>query len=220
MSDSAGIGASGRDGDCNFAKHARCAGTVTSENGDYILSLLPSGTYRVVFELSGFQRQERRTVGLAPTQVMPLQVELGVAALTETVQVVGQAADVLVPGQSQVATNFDQTLMSTLPTQQRLGGGDCSSRRRPSRLVPAAASRWPARCGPENLYMVNGVSLNENLRGQAQDLVYRRRAAGNDGCDGRSLGRVRPLWRRRRTSLTKFGLGIGEASTARSRSKP
>ena len=64
--------------------------TVTSENGDYILSLLPSGTYRVVFELSGFQRQER-TVGLAPTQVLPLQVELGVAALTETVQVVGQA---------------------------------------------------------------------------------------------------------------------------------
>ena len=28
---------------------------VTSENGDYILSLLPSGTYTITFELSGFQ---------------------------------------------------------------------------------------------------------------------------------------------------------------------
>jgi hypothetical protein len=30
--------------------------TVTSENGDYILTLLPPGTYRLVFELAGFQR--------------------------------------------------------------------------------------------------------------------------------------------------------------------
>src|SRR5262245_41664181 len=67
--------------------------TVTSENGDYILNLLPSGTYQIVFELTGFQRQER-SVALAPTQVLPLQIELGVAALAETVQVVGRTADV------------------------------------------------------------------------------------------------------------------------------
>ena len=142
--------------------------TVTSENGDYILSLLPSGTYRVVFELSGFQRQER-TVGLAPTQVLPLQVELGVAALTETVQVVAQAADVLVQT-SQVATNFDQTLMSTLPTQRDY--------RAVMLMAPAVHPTGPSgsfsvagSMSFENLYMVNGVSVNENLRGQAQDLV-------------------------------------------------
>ena len=32
---------------------------VTSENGDYIISLLPSGAYTITFELSGFQRVER-----------------------------------------------------------------------------------------------------------------------------------------------------------------
>jgi hypothetical protein len=142
--------------------------TVTSENGDYILSLLPSGTYRVVFELSGFQRQER-SVGLAPTQMLPLQVEMGVAGVTETVQVEGSAADVLVQT-SQVATNFDQTLMSTLPTQRDY--------RAVMLMAPAVHPTGPSgsfsvagSMSFENLYMVNGVSVNENLRGQALDLV-------------------------------------------------
>ena len=65
--------------------------TVTSENGDYILTLLPSGTYRIVFELAGFQRVER-SVGLAPTQNLPLPIEMGVAGVTEAVQVVGRLA--------------------------------------------------------------------------------------------------------------------------------
>ena len=66
--------------------------TVTSENGDYILTLLPSGSYRLVFDLAGFQRVER-SVGLAPTQTLPLPIEMGVAGVAEAVQVVGRAAD-------------------------------------------------------------------------------------------------------------------------------
>src|SRR5688572_15311860 len=80
--------------------------TVTSGNGDYILTLLPSGTYTLTFELTGFQRQQR-TVTLAPTQVLPVEVTLGPAALTETVNVTaGSNADVLTQT-AQVATNFD-----------------------------------------------------------------------------------------------------------------
>jgi hypothetical protein len=142
--------------------------TVTSENGDYILTLLPSGPYRIVFELTGFQRLER-SVGLAPTQVLPLQIELGVAGVTEAVQVVGRTADVLTQT-SQVATNFDQTLISTLPTQRDY--------RAVMLMAPAVHPTGPSgsfsvagSMSFENLYMVNGVSVTENLRGQAQDLV-------------------------------------------------
>ena len=142
--------------------------TVTSENGDFILPLLPSGTYQLVFDLAGFQRHER-SVALAPTQVLPLQIELGVAALSETIQVVGRTADVLTQT-SQVATNFNQDLMSTLPTQRDY--------RAVMLMAPAVHPTGPSgnfsvagSMSFENLYMVNGVSVNENLRGQAQDLV-------------------------------------------------
>jgi len=66
----------------------------TSENGDYVLTLLPSGVYTVSFDLSGFQTVQR-TVALAPTQMLPLDAKMGPALVAETVYVVGRAADVL-----------------------------------------------------------------------------------------------------------------------------
>src|ERR1700742_1727711 len=41
--------------------------SVTSSNGDYVFNNLPSGTYAMTFELSGFDKQAK-TVTLAPTQ--------------------------------------------------------------------------------------------------------------------------------------------------------
>ncbi|MEO8258536.1 MAG: TonB-dependent receptor [Acidobacteriota bacterium] len=140
---------------------------VTSENGDYILPQLPPGTYTVSFQLSGFERQQK-TIALAPTQTLPLNVVMGPAALTETVTVVGNSADVLTQT-AQVATSFKQDLIATLPT---------------NRDINAILLRAPAvhPTGPggnysiagamsfESLFMVNGVNVNENVRGQANDL--------------------------------------------------
>src|SRR5580704_12331540 len=63
----------------------------TSANGDYLFTALPSGAYKITYELSGFQTQER-TVGVAPTETKPLDVTMGVATVSETVNVVGQSA--------------------------------------------------------------------------------------------------------------------------------
>jgi outer membrane receptor protein involved in Fe transport len=140
---------------------------VTSENGDYIITLLPSGTYTITFELSGFQRQQR-TVSLAPTQVLPVDVTMGPAAVAETVEVVGQAADVLTQT-AQVATNFSQTLIATLPTNRDLNASML--------LAPSVHSTGPSgnysiagSMSYENLFLINGVTINENLRGQAFNL--------------------------------------------------
>jgi hypothetical protein len=140
---------------------------ITSENGDYIVTSLPSGTYLLSFELSGFQRQQR-TVTLAPTQDLPVEITMGPAALTEEVQVVGRAADVLTQT-AQVATNFKQELVSTLATNRDINAYLL--------LAPAVHPTGPSggysisgSVSFENLFLVNGVTVNENLRGQAYDL--------------------------------------------------
>jgi hypothetical protein len=137
---------------------------VTSENGDYILTLLPSGTYTVIYELSSFERQQR-TTNLAPTQVLPINVTMSPAAVTETVTVVGASADVLLQT-TQVATNFSHDLLSALPTTRDV--------RAVMYLAPGVHSSGPfggffsvgGAMSLDNLYMVNGVSINENLNGQ------------------------------------------------------
>src|SRR5207302_1206714 len=49
--------------------------TITSAIGDYALTLLPSGTYTVTFDLAGFQKQDKTAI-LAPTQRLPVDATL------------------------------------------------------------------------------------------------------------------------------------------------
>jgi outer membrane receptor for ferrienterochelin and colicin len=140
---------------------------VTSENGDYVIPLLPSGVYTISFELSGFEKVTK-TGTLAPTQTLPMDVAMGPAAITETVNVSGRAPEVLTQT-AQVATNFKQDLIATLPTNRDVnavlllapavhptGSGGAYS-------IAGAASF-------ESLFMVNGVNVSENLRGQPLNL--------------------------------------------------
>ncbi len=138
----------------------------TSENGDYIFTGLPSGTYTITFELSGFAK-EQKTVDLAPTQVLPLNAALGVAGLTEVVTV-NQSADVAT-NTAQVATNFKQELIASLPNNRDINASLL--------LAPAVHPTGPSGAYSiagamsfETLYMVNGVSVTENLRGQPYNL--------------------------------------------------
>src|SRR6476661_2736347 len=86
----------------------------TSENGDYVFTLIPPGQYTITFELSGFERQQR-TVTVAPTQTVPLDVTMGVSGISENVNVVGRTSDVLTQT-AQVAVDFKQDLIAALPT--------------------------------------------------------------------------------------------------------
>src|SRR5688572_12538987 len=140
---------------------------VTSANGDYILTLLPSGAYTVTVALSGFQTQTR-TVVLAPTQVLPLEVTLDPVGLQDEVTVVGRANDALTQT-AQIATNFSQELISKLPTSR-----DFNSILLMAPGVhptgPAGNFSFGGSVSYENLFLLNGVSINENIRGQAFDL--------------------------------------------------
>src|SRR5215470_1518047 len=136
--------------------------TVTSEIGDYVVTLLPPGNYTLTFELSGFQKQEKKVV-LAPTQTLPVDASLGPAALTEEVTVVGTPAHVLTQT-AQVATNLDQDLIATLPTNRDL---NASVLQAPAVHATGPSGAYSIAGSPsfESLFMVNGVAITENLRG-------------------------------------------------------
>jgi hypothetical protein len=140
---------------------------ITTENGDYVIPLLPPGVYTVSFELSGFEKITK-TGALAPTQTLPVNVSLGVAAISETINVVGSTADVLTQT-AQVATNIKQDLITTLPTNHDINAVLL--------LAPAVHPSGPSgnysiagAMSFESLFMVNGVTVNENIRGQANNL--------------------------------------------------
>src|SRR5262245_33772628 len=141
--------------------------TTTSEIGDYVVSLLPPGTYTLTFELAGFQKQELQAF-LAPTQTLPFDATLGQAGLSEEVTVVGSPLHV-VTQTAQVATNLRQDLMSVLPTNRDINAAVLMA---PSvhPTGPAGAYSIAGAMSFETLFMINGVSVSDNLRGQPYDL--------------------------------------------------
>ena len=137
--------------------------TVTSGNGDYVLPALPPGTYTASFELQGFERTQRSAT-VAPTQSVPLDVTMGVASLQESVTVTAQTADVLTRT-AQVAINVKQDVIAQLPGNRDISAALLLA----PNLHPTGPSGGYSIAGSmsfQNLFMVNGVTVNENLRGQ------------------------------------------------------
>jgi hypothetical protein len=133
----------------------------TSTNGDYIIPFLPAGEYTVSFDLTGFAslKYSRR---LALGQALPLSAKMNISTVTETVTVTSQA-----PGDfsqtPQVATSFKADLIDKLPNARNLQAA--------ALLTPGVQASGPngalAVSGAfsyENLFMLNGVVIQDNIR--------------------------------------------------------
>ena len=134
---------------------------VSSVNGDYIVPLLPPGEYTVTFEMSGFETlTETRNVG--GIQTVTLNVTMPLSAVTATVSVIGRAEPFVQT--AQVAVDFKQDLMATLPSNRTL---DATVLMAPSvhATGPRGAFSLSGAQSYETLYTVNGVVTTENLRG-------------------------------------------------------
>ena len=139
---------------------------VTSESGDYLIPLLPPGIYSVSFELAGFQTVTR-TQQVAAAHNALVDVTLSLAAVTEAVQVIADAQPLAET--AQVATNFKQDLMATLPSNRTI---DAVMLMAPSvhATGPRGAFSVDGAMSYENLYLLNGGVIAENLRGSAYPL--------------------------------------------------
>lgn len=140
--------------------------TVTSESGDYLFPLLPPGVYSISFTLEQFQTITR-TQQVASGYSTRVDVTLSIAAVSEAVQVIANAQPLA--HTAQVATNFKQELMATLPSNRTI---DAVMLMAPSvhATGPRGAFTVSGAQSYENLYTVNGAVIVENLRGSAYPL--------------------------------------------------
>jgi hypothetical protein len=135
--------------------------TVSSENGDYNIALLPPGTYTVSFELENFQTVNH-THSVAGTQNAIVDAQMAPAAIHFAVTVLGQAQPFVET--AQLATNFRQELMAALPSNRTV---DAVLLMAPAvhPTGPRGAYTINGSQSYENLYTLNGAIINENLRG-------------------------------------------------------
>jgi outer membrane receptor protein involved in Fe transport len=135
--------------------------TVTSANGDYIFPSLPPGSYTITVELSGFATtKQTRDVGAG--QPVQVDVTLRPAALSEVVTVTARTD--AFTNTVQASTNIQQELLSTLPTARTILSA--------VNVAPAAHATGPNNAitiggamSAENLFMLDGVQIQDNIRG-------------------------------------------------------
>src|SRR3954467_14285949 len=140
---------------------------VTDAQGLYAIPALPAGRYTVRFELSGFAPVERQTdvaLGLTVDQ----NVSIRPAGVAETVNVVAETpAPIATPV---VGANIKHEEVEALATPRTIQGI--------ASLSPALTTNSPngtqliinGGVAYDNVFMINGVDVNDNLFAQPQNL--------------------------------------------------
>jgi outer membrane receptor for ferrienterochelin and colicin len=135
----------------------------TSPNGDYLIPFLPAGEYRLQFEVSGFQKLERK-VRVRVAESIAVDVTLAMATVAEEVTVVAEAPADFTQAPT-AAASYKAELIDRLPVGRDIRGAVL--------LAPGTSGTGPSgnitfsgAMSFEGLFLVNGVVLNETLRNQ------------------------------------------------------
>jgi hypothetical protein len=140
--------------------------TVTGSNGDYNFAGLPPGRYSVKAELEGMQTITK-TVDLRLADSARIDADLKVAAVAEAITVTATTPSVLET--PQVSTSLTREQVEALPIGRtiaqriQLAPGVNNAGPNNQTIINGAASY-------DNLYLVNGVVVNDSIRGQPENL--------------------------------------------------
>jgi outer membrane receptor protein involved in Fe transport len=139
---------------------------VTESNGNYNFGALPPGDYTVTFEMESMQKSTKQVrVGVAQTARIDAQMRL--ASVAEAITVTASAPAVLET--TEVQSNIDARLVEELPLGRTLLG-TVSLAPGVTATGPSGATTISGAPSFENLFLVDGATVNENLRGQPHDL--------------------------------------------------
>ncbi|MGK2859006.1 MAG: TonB-dependent receptor, partial [Thermoanaerobaculia bacterium] len=141
--------------------------TVTADNGSYYFGALPPGKYTVKFELDGMSTVTK-TVEMGVAQSGKTDASMQVAAMAEAITVTASAPSVLET--PQVATNVSGDLVEELPLGRTVLDGALLAPGVNSGALAASQISISGSPGYDNLVMVNGVVITENVRSQALQL--------------------------------------------------
>lgn len=138
----------------------------TQAGGDYLVGALPAGEYKLTFQLESFEPQTRQ-VAVSIAQVQTLDVDLALEPVSEEIVVTGEGNAISETNTG--ATTYTQDLVEKLSVDRTITQAVA--------LAPGTAATGPSGNVSisggqsfENLYLINGVPVNENLRGQPADL--------------------------------------------------
>ena len=139
---------------------------VTATNGDYLFRSLPPGDYTVTFALSSFKTLDI-PVKVSAAQAKTVDAVMYPEAMQEEILVVG--AYETISSNSQASTTYDSDMMEKLPVPRDIYNAVA--------LAPGVHTTGPSdnitisgAQSYESLFLINGVVVNENLRGQATNL--------------------------------------------------
>ena len=140
---------------------------VTDAQGGFVFRNLPAGDYEVKFELSGFSTITHKTA-VALGLTVEENVTMKAATVVESVQVVAETPAVIAT--PVVGANFKQAEIESLATPRTLQGI--------AQLAPAVSENSPnagqiiinGAFAFDNVFMINGVDVNDNLFANPQNL--------------------------------------------------
>lgn len=142
--------------------------TVTDENGRYNMPGLPPGTYTVLYELQGMAPVTRENTVVPLGGIAVIDATMGLATLSETVTVTAETPSVLATPTA--VTNITAHEVEVLPigrTPQRIAEfapGLTDNTPNAGQVTISGAFAY------DNVFMVDGVDVNDNLFGNANNL--------------------------------------------------
>ena len=137
--------------------------TTTSENGSFRFFSLPSGTYKVVFELTGFRGVVREGIIVSASRTVSLDIALEQGGIEESVTVIGESPTVDLK-QTQTGTTFTKDLIAALPLARDLASIFNSAPGMFARTSFGSDAR-------SNNFVVDGVKMQDPVTGDPYQTV-------------------------------------------------
>ncbi len=149
----------------------------TAVNGDYIARGLPPGDYKVSFAMTGMAAVERN-IPVTLAGATKLDVSMEVTKHTESIRVTGEAAGPI--ASTQLGANYRAEEVNKLPVTRTLAGiaantpgitgGTVIAGQADPHTYNANQVRINGSQGFDNVFLIDGTDINDNLFGTAHNL--------------------------------------------------